>query len=154
MDQEDKELIAAVNQSYSHANRYLHYGMDIHPQVTWASAASGRFIAEWLVTDEHIGASGCVDEGCLATVTDNTTAMLIASIYGHKSVSTSITVQAVAPVQAGTVIEISCSISDLNARQPHAKAVFRVKDNPTKVIAVGTHTKFFKPILTESQPHL
>ncbi|KAJ2801723.1 hypothetical protein H4R20_003561, partial [Coemansia guatemalensis] len=88
MDQEDKALVAAINQSYAYANQFLHYGMEIRPQVTWASAAGGRLVAEWLVTEEHIGASGCIDEGCLATVTDNTTAMLIASIRGHKSVST------------------------------------------------------------------
>ncbi|KAJ2082550.1 hypothetical protein H4R24_001495 [Coemansia sp. RSA 988] len=147
-------LIYSSYRRYAHVNQYLHYGMEIRPQVMWASAAGGRLVAEWLVTEEHIGASGCIDEGCLATVTDNTTAMLIASIRGNKSVSTSIAVQAVTPVRAGSVVEIICSMSDRNAQQPHAKAVFRVKGEPARVIAVGTHTKLFKPLLVESQPHL
>ncbi|KAJ2336657.1 hypothetical protein GGH91_005222, partial [Coemansia sp. RSA 2671] len=92
MDDADALFAKLINQIYARIGSYLHYGMGVQPQVTWASIANSEFIAEWNVTDDCISPeTGCLDEGWVATVTDNTTAMLIGSVQPTaKSVSTSI----------------------------------------------------------------
>ncbi|KAJ1721181.1 hypothetical protein LPJ53_004258 [Coemansia erecta] len=148
-------FVDAVNRNYELVNKYLHYGMDVVPRVTWASVDTNEFIAEWLVTSDYISSTGCIDEGCLGTITDNTTAMLIGSLVpGDKSVSTSISVQGVSPIAPQTTVEIWCRMSNRGTKQPHATAVFRDKLDPSRIYAVGTHTKFFKTGLVETQPKM
>ncbi|KAJ1847541.1 hypothetical protein LPJ70_001481 [Coemansia sp. RSA 2708] len=149
------EFVERVNRSYTFTNQFLYYGIEIRPQITWASAAAGEFIAEWLVTSEHINAAGCIDEGCLGTVTDNTTAMLIGSLLGARgnSVSTSISIQALTPIRPNTRVEIVCRLSSQSSKQPHATATFKDKCDG-RVYAIGSHTKFFKAGLSETQPRL
>ncbi|KAJ1855509.1 hypothetical protein GGH12_005922 [Coemansia sp. RSA 1822] len=156
MDRSDRALVGKINDTFAYATQFLHYGMEIRPLVTWADSRAGQFVAEWQVTQDHIGAAGCIDEGLLGTVTDNATAMLIGSALSErgKSVSTSISVQAVAPVQPGAVVEIVCSLSSQQSKQPHATATFRDKADPQRIYAIGTHTKFFKAGLSETQPRL
>ncbi|KAJ2887279.1 hypothetical protein H4R27_000109 [Coemansia aciculifera] len=156
MDDADAKFIQLINKAYAHIGSYLHYGMDIQPLVTWASVADSEFIAEWLVTDDCISPeTGCIDEGWLATVTDNTTAMLIGSIQpAAKSVSTSISVQGLSPISPGTAIEIFCKLSSPHTKQPHATAIFRDKADRALVYGVGSHTKFFKAGLVDTQPKM
>ncbi|KAJ2448638.1 hypothetical protein EV183_005331 [Coemansia sp. RSA 2336] len=150
------EFIDRINKGYDFANKFLHYGMEIRPKVTWADSQAGQFIAEWLVTSDFIDQNQCIDEGVLGTVTDNTTAMLIGSVLCDrgKSVSTSISVQAVAPIKPNTVVEIVCAVASKTSKQPHATATFRDKQSPQLIYGRGAHTKFFKAGLSESQPRL
>ncbi|KAJ2900705.1 hypothetical protein IWW38_000379 [Coemansia aciculifera] len=146
MDGADAKFVELIDQAYAYMGSFLHFGMDIRPRVTWASVAGGEFIAEWRVTDDCISPeTGCIDEGWLGTVTDNTTAMLIGSLQPTtRSVSTSISVQGLSPISPGTAIEIYCKLSSPHTKQPHATAIFRDKADRSKVYAVGSHTKFFK----------
>ncbi|KAJ2681620.1 hypothetical protein IWW39_006283 [Coemansia spiralis] len=156
MDDADALFVKLINQVYARIGSYLHYGMGVQPQVTWASVANSEFIAEWDVTDDCISSeTGCLDEGWVATVTDNTTAMLIGSIQPTaKSVSTSISVQGLGPISPGITMEILCKLSCPHTKQPHATAIFRSKDDRALVYAVGSHTKFFKEGLASTQPKM
>ncbi|KAJ2158755.1 hypothetical protein GGF46_003536 [Coemansia sp. RSA 552] len=156
MSQADRDLVAAAQQNYEFTAQFMHYGISIQPRVVWANVEQGRFVAEWLVTEDHIAPNGCIDEGCLGTVTDNTTAMLILSLFGprRKSVSTSISINAVAPIEPNTLVEIDCYVASMAASQPHATATFRSKSDPRRVYGIGSHTKFFKQGLAETQPRL
>ncbi|KAJ2623257.1 hypothetical protein GGI26_002484 [Coemansia sp. RSA 1358] len=149
----DKEFIQVVDRAFEATNRFMYYGSEIRPTVVWARAPT-EFIAEWQVAREHI-INGHIDEGVVATVTDNVTAMLIIGMApARKSVSTAISVQGVSAIKQPTAVEIHCKVSNKGTRQPHATAVFRDKADPSVVYAVGTHTKFFKAGLVESQPRL
>ncbi|KAJ2435933.1 hypothetical protein GGF42_008975 [Coemansia sp. RSA 2424] len=156
MDEADVRFVELIDMAYAHIGSYLHFGMDIRPRVTWASVAGCEFIAEWQVTDDCISPeTGCIDEGWVGTVTDNTTAMLIGSMQpAAKSVSTSISVQGLGPISPGTAIEIHCKLSSPHTRQPHATAVFRDKADRALVYAVGSHTKFVKAGLVDTQPKI
>ncbi|KAJ2746104.1 hypothetical protein GGI20_001656 [Coemansia sp. BCRC 34301] len=156
MDDADVRFVELIDKAYAYIGSYLHFGMDIRPRVTWASVSGSEFIAEWQVTDDCISPeTGCIDEGWLATVTDNTTAMLIGSIQpAARSVSTSISVQGLGPISPGTTIEIYCKLSSPHTKQPHASAIFRDKADPTVIYAVGGHTKFFKAGLVDTQPRM
>ncbi|KAJ1726044.1 hypothetical protein LPJ61_005459 [Coemansia biformis] len=156
MGTDDIEFIDRLNQCCDFIRQRQFYGREDRAHITWASAAAGELIAEILVTDEHIGAAGCIDEGWLGTMLDNLTAMLIQCTpngYGN-SVSTSISIQSVSPISPGTLVAIHACSSGMRARQPHATAIFSDKNCPERVYAVGTHTKFVKPDLALSAPRL
>ncbi|KAJ2777283.1 hypothetical protein H4R18_005231 [Coemansia javaensis] len=149
MDAADRRFLDAIERVYAKGRREIRYGVDDVVRLTWASAAAAEFVGEIRITDQHVGAAGCIDEGWLATMTDNATAMLISCTPGGAgpSVSTSITVQAVAAIRPGTMVELHACASGVAARQPHATVTFRDQARPEHVYAVGTHTKFVKPEL-------
>ncbi|KAJ1644133.1 hypothetical protein J3B02_006521 [Coemansia erecta] len=152
----DAELVASINEAFDLCDQFLYYGIDIKPRAVWASAKTNEFIAEWTVQEEHISSlTGCIDEGCLGTLTDNITAMLIIGLVPSlKSVSTSISIRGLAPIAPGTEVEILCRLTNERTRQPHATAVFRDKHDRSKVYGMGSHTKFFKAGLVETQPKM
>ncbi|KAJ1930972.1 hypothetical protein EC988_009946, partial [Linderina pennispora] len=97
-----------------------------------------QMISEIAITENEVGASGTLDEGWLGTVPDNTTAMIIGSLgdSSKKSVSTTISVQAVTPIRPNTLVEICCKVTTAHdSANPHAVAVFRNKINPAKIYA-------------------
>ncbi|KAI8320987.1 hypothetical protein GQ54DRAFT_262652 [Martensiomyces pterosporus] len=151
----DQEFAQAIEKRYDTVNQYLYYGRGVAPNIVSVDVKKREMTAEWLVTSDYISPQGCIDEGCLGTVTDNTTAMLIGAVLPNgKSVSTSISIQGVSPIKPGTTVEISCKLSSRSTKQPHASAIFRDKHDHSVVYGIGSHTKFFKSGLVETQPKM
>ncbi|KAI8320988.1 hypothetical protein GQ54DRAFT_198081 [Martensiomyces pterosporus] len=126
-----------------------YFGKDLPVNITAVRASDPSFAVSVLVTEDETSISGTLDEGWVATTTDNLTSTLVTAIGGNAlSVTTSLTTTLLAPIVPGTQIVIECNINGAQ-QPPNATAVFRDAEDPSVNYAVGTHTKFFKAELAE-----
>ncbi|KAJ2559556.1 hypothetical protein EV175_000279 [Coemansia sp. RSA 1933] len=137
----DAAFAAAFNNAIDTIGRGLYYGTGIQPRVTLALASPPTVEAEWLVTGDHISANGSIDEGVVATVSDNTLAALGVALQAAGALMslavTELSAHTVRSIQPGTMVRMRCSLdSDPFITQPHATTVFCNSMDPACVYAV------------------
>ncbi|KAJ1796458.1 hypothetical protein LPJ59_003738 [Coemansia sp. RSA 2399] len=137
----DAAFALAFANALAASKEISHYGIDIHPRVTLTRASPPTVLSEWLVTADHIGANGSIDEGVVATVTDNTLSTLSVALCAAGAnmamAVTELSAHIVRPIMPGTVVEMLCSLeSDPFIAQPHASVVFRNKRDSACIYAV------------------
>ncbi|KAJ2327861.1 hypothetical protein GGI00_004350 [Coemansia sp. RSA 2681] len=129
------------------------FGTDDGAVIHATDIERGLLTLKLCVEEQHIGAGGTLDEGLVATLADNyTTYLLIAHSLALRpehmpiSVSVCLSAQALAPIRAGTLIDIVCRVTNAELDKPHATAVFQ--DSQTRTVyAVASHTKHTKDVL-------
>ncbi|KAJ1948058.1 hypothetical protein EC988_005325 [Linderina pennispora] len=128
-----------------HKSSHYYYSAEVPAQVISADAQSRSAVIQTTVTDSEICASGCIDEGWVATVADYwTSTMISVANEGKSAVTTSLSVQAVKSIEPGCVVLIKCQVTDTGLSMPHAIATFESESGD--IYALATHTKFFKPL--------
>lgn len=114
----------------------------------------GSLTLQFIATKEHINGASTLDEGLVATLTDNYTTYLLMA-YSMKqdpervplTVTVSLGVQGLAPIEPETLVQVVCQIGDnLSPAKPFASAVFRDARNPRLIYAHSTHTKHSKAV--------
>ncbi|KAJ1666065.1 hypothetical protein IW140_003655 [Coemansia sp. RSA 1813] len=159
----DTEFALAFDQAHLAASQVVHYGIEINPRVMETCASPPTVLSEWLVTSDHINDTGSIDEGVVATVTDNTLSTLgVAIRSAGKNMSMAVTelsAHTVRPIEPGTVVEMLCTLdSDPFITQPHATTVFRNKRDRACIYAVvfaaATKTGIANRPRAKSQPKL
>ncbi|KAJ2338457.1 hypothetical protein GGH92_007161 [Coemansia sp. RSA 2673] len=142
----DAEFAQAVADIAKAKESHYYYSAGLKASVVSADRTLNSCVVELTVSQSEISASGCLDEGLVATVADYWTSALITAVAGGQSaLTTSLAVHALKPIAPGTVIHLRCSVTDPKLQLPHATAVFASAANNTDVYALATHTKFFKP---------
>ncbi|KAJ2406117.1 hypothetical protein H4218_006416 [Coemansia sp. IMI 209128] len=142
MDAEEfRQLV--VNTAQSKESHY-YYSSGLVATVVSADFAGRSCVVELTATESEISDAGCLDEGLVGTVADYWTSALITALnQGRSALTTSLTVQALKPIDPGSVLHMTCAATD--ARQPYATAILAAAGESSDVYAVATHTKFFKP---------
>ncbi|KAJ1965468.1 hypothetical protein GGI12_000740 [Dipsacomyces acuminosporus] len=141
-----KEAIQARLQSKSTIE---YFGKELPVSIASVSHKNQHFSIRFTVTENEINSSGTLEEGWIATTTDNMTSILMTGLSDNPfNVTTSLSINVLSKIEAGTEIIIDCTVNAIH-QPPNAEAVFRHAKDATKVFAVGSHTKFFKPKLAE-----
>ncbi|KAI8320986.1 hypothetical protein GQ54DRAFT_312220 [Martensiomyces pterosporus] len=130
-----------------------YYGADDDTYINEVDDAGNSITLRMTVAPHHINSMGTLDEGLVATIADNNTSVLLAthSIAFHPeripvSVSVCLNVQAIAPIEPNTDIDIICSVTNPKLANPHATAVFCDAENPDIIYAIASHTKHTKDV--------
>ncbi|KAJ2384610.1 hypothetical protein GGI05_004950 [Coemansia sp. RSA 2603] len=130
------------------------FGADDDVSIHSSDMTTGTLTLHLTVCSHHLTAAGTLDEGMVATLADNyTTYLLIAHSLALDpakmpiSVSVSLTVQALAPVSPGTVLQIVCRAGNAELQKPFAEAVFADCSDPSVVYARASHTKHLKDVM-------
>ncbi|ORX64834.1 hypothetical protein DL89DRAFT_156600 [Linderina pennispora] len=120
------------------------YGSAIDLQIATADAKQRRVTYEYTVTASEVSRN-YLDEGWLATVTDNATDPLICAVADTRNTfTTSLTVNNLEKIEAGVRLEIECRVIMFQGRMLQATAVFRDAAKPGTVYAMGLHTMVYK----------
>ncbi|KAJ2724856.1 hypothetical protein GGI07_001709 [Coemansia sp. Benny D115] len=124
---------------------HYYYSACLESHVVSADRKQRQMTVEIAVGDGEISSAGCMDEGLVATVADYWTSTLISAVNDNKgSVTTSLTVQGLRPIVAGTLVHIICEAANTpDGSMPCATAKFVNAADYRHVYAVVSHTKYF-----------
>ncbi|KAJ2766150.1 hypothetical protein IWQ57_004491 [Coemansia nantahalensis] len=144
-DEVFRQLVAETAQRKA-STYYYTAGLDC--RVVGASRRERSATVELTVGAEMISSARCLDEGLVGTIADFWTSTLITVASGGKdALTTTLSVQALRPVCPGAVVHVVCTAAQSTpGAAPHAIARFVLAADPTAVLALATHTKFFKPL--------
>ncbi|KAJ2082538.1 hypothetical protein H4R24_001483 [Coemansia sp. RSA 988] len=118
---------------------------ELSAQVISASSAQQSITVELTAGAGEICSAKCLDEGLVATLADFWTSTLITAVNNGKgAVTTSLSVQALKPIEPATKIHIVCCAAGGSHLLPFATARFVSANNPSNVLATATHTKYFR----------
>ncbi|ORX72644.1 hypothetical protein DL89DRAFT_281376 [Linderina pennispora] len=125
----------------------VYFGMNVGVDVISVDVSTLSFDAQTVITSDEIGIAGTLDEGWVATVTDNLTSpLMVVAGKGMPSVTTSLSTKALCPIKPGTRIIIENKMVS-TSQPPATTTVFRDATTPEVVYATAQHTKFMKPEL-------
>ncbi|KAJ2304418.1 hypothetical protein IWW51_004852 [Coemansia sp. RSA 2702] len=143
MDEEFRLLVAEIAQ---HKDSAYYRAAHLDARVASASRDARSIVVEFTARDSEIGHARCLDEGLVATVADFWTSALITAISGGRgAVTTTLSVQALKHLTAGTRVHVLCSATSPDSHaMPYATARFVSAADHNDVLALATHTKFFK----------
>ncbi|KAJ1726045.1 hypothetical protein LPJ61_005460 [Coemansia biformis] len=149
-DEEFRQLVVAEAQRK--ASTY-YYTAGLECKVVSASCSERSMTVELTVDAGMISSAQVLDEGLVGTIADYWTSTLITATSGGKhALTTSLSVQALRPVAEGATVHVVCTATESSAGSaPHATARFVLASDPTLVVALAAHTKFFKA-LPQKQP--
>ncbi|KAJ2791517.1 hypothetical protein H4R20_006859 [Coemansia guatemalensis] len=142
-DEQFRQLL--IDTAHNKDSRYYRTA-ELSAQVVSASSAQQSMTVELTADAGEICSAKCLDEGLVATLADFWTSTLITALNNGKgAVTTSLSVQALSPIEPATKIHIVCTAAGGNHSLPFATARFVSAANPSNVLATATHTKFFRP---------
>ncbi|KAI9479702.1 hypothetical protein BX667DRAFT_494522 [Coemansia mojavensis] len=142
----DEEFRRLVDTTARNKDSVYYYTAELETHLVEASAANRSVTVELTIQDTDIGPAGVLDEGLVSTIADFWTSALITAVNGGRgALTTTLNVQALKPVSPGTKIHVICSATAPDSRpMPFATARFVSAADYDDVLAVATHTKFFK----------
>ncbi|KAI7817891.1 hypothetical protein BX661DRAFT_218418 [Kickxella alabastrina] len=130
------------------------FGFDDGTSIHSMDLDQGILTLEMAITQEHINVAGTLDEGLVATLADNHTSYLLMSHSLIRnpggmpiSVSLSLNVQALAPIEPNTKVHVVCRVGNANLAKLHVTVMFVDAERPSVVYAWASHTKHSKDIL-------
>ncbi|KAI7830793.1 hypothetical protein BX661DRAFT_219482 [Kickxella alabastrina] len=130
------------------------FGFDDGTSIHSMDLDQGILTLEMAITQEHINVAGTLDEGLVATLADNHTSYLLMSHSLIRnpggmpiSVSLSLNVQALAPIEPNTKVHVVCRVGNANLAKLHVTVMFVDAERPSSVYAWASHTKHSNNIL-------
>ncbi|KAJ2158753.1 hypothetical protein GGF46_003534 [Coemansia sp. RSA 552] len=144
MDDEGfRQLVATTARN---KDSHYYYTAELDARVVSASLSDRTAVIEFIAGTAEICSSNCLDEGLVGTIADYWTSTLITAVNGGRgAVTTTLSVQALRAVEPGTRIHVICTATEPDSRpMPYATARFVSAQDHGDVLALATHTKFFK----------